>query len=148
MRNIPRSVAVCAGLATIAVAALGCGQSASIDPSGLLGDYTVTVAAGGKTDPPSTMAIVRGSGNSVLLSFIYGFSPLRCTLVSTSDLTLPRQVAMVAHSTGKGERTLSGRGSIKAGAVDIRIDGLGVNGVAPDGGEGAGLSYAISGMKN
>jgi hypothetical protein len=131
--------------------AAGCGGSASGMPESLVGMYKITIEANNKKDD-DTMNVALGSNHGVLLDFVYGISQVRCGVVGSTGLTIPRQILHVSHSTGVMDGTAAGMGTIAAdGTVNITLD-LATAGVdPPDGSAGDGgtaVTYTIEGTRN
>ena len=140
-----------AARSTLVAAALllgaGCGDDAPPpNPSALLGTYGVDVSANGKTDR-TIMTVSLGSSDAVLLNFTMGISTVRCQVMGSTELTLPRQTLHVDHASGVAEGQATGGGTIDAmGAVDLTIS-LSTVGFATDAGANGAVDYTIKGQR-
>ncbi len=118
-----------------------------VDTTPLLGNYSITITANGKSDG-DTVTINRGSDNYVLLNFVFGISQVRCAVGGSGSLTLPRQVLHVSHSTGVADGMATGTGKIDAeGKIELEID-LMTPGIGPSDGGAGPVVYQIAGMRN
>ena len=146
-------------LVTGSIAAAGCGDSKPLppDPSVSVGNYTVTITANSITDD-DRMYVTVGSSQNVILTFTWGVSAIRGTLVGASQLTLPRQTLHVTHSVGPADGVADGSGnfgldpSTMMGTVDFTFH-LTTPGYGPgDAGGGLGangpVDYHVVGTKN
>lgn len=127
--------------------AAGCGEDAPPpNPQALLGTYDVDVTANGKTDH-TIMTVSLGSGQNVILNFTMGISTVRCQVMGSTQLTLPRQTIKVAHASGVAEGQATGGGTISAdGAVDLTIS-LSTVGFATDAGANGAVDYVFTGQR-
>lgn len=134
-------------LAAFALSSVGCGEDAPPpDPQALLGTYDVDVTANGKTDK-TVMTVSLGSSQNVLLNFTMGISTVRCQVMGSTQLTLPRQTIKVAHASGVAEGQATGGGTITAdGAVDLKIS-LSTVGFATDAGANGAVEYVFTGQR-
>lgn len=145
--------------ATVFAGAAGC-SSDSTSAKGLLGSYSVTISAGGKSDN-DVLTLVQGARGRLLLLFELGITtdamgPNPNGLISSLDgmkLTLDRQPAHIDHSTGTLDGTLTGEGMVAPDGsslvltlhfspTNFAFDG----GAATDGGAPT-LDYDVSGAK-
>jgi hypothetical protein len=108
------------------VVASGC-SSASVSTKAVLGNYNVTIAQDGKSDP-DVMSILNGSDGALLLTFIAGIttdadgpnaSGLRASLGEDYSINLAKQPAHIDHSTGLLNGTLWGDGKVMG--MDIHL---------------------------
>ena len=134
-------------LAFLAAAASGCGDDSPPPmPAAVLGTYDVDVTANGKTDH-TIMTVSQGSNLNVLLNFTMGISTVRCQMIGSTQLTLPRQTLHVAHASGVADGQATGGGTISAaGAVDLTIN-LTTAGFGGDAGASGGVEYKFTGAR-
>jgi hypothetical protein len=144
-------------------------SSASVSAKPVLGNYDVTIAQAGKSDP-DIMSILNGSDGALLITFIAGIttdadapnaSGLRASLGEGFTLTLAKQPAHIDHSTGLLNGTLWGDGKVTGTMVHLTFHYLPTNfainqmldpdgGVVlsrPDMGAATSLDYDITGTK-
>ena len=146
-RRFGSRLSVVATLFALGVVAPGCGDDSPPPmPAAVLGTYDVDVAANGKTDH-TIMTISQGSNQNVLLNFTMGISTVRCQMIGSSQLMLPRQALRVAHGSGLAEGQATGGGTISAaGEVDLTVN-LNTAGFGSDAGASAGVDYKFTGMR-
>jgi hypothetical protein len=138
-------------LATASLPLAGCGSDSNAMPSALLGNYSVMITSGGKSDVDE-MTVSPASNSGVLLDFVYGISQVRCQVDGASGLTIQRQVLHVSHATGVADGYGTGSGTIDgSGVVNIMIDLVTPGLSPPDGGAssdgGVDQIYTITGTK-
>lgn len=142
------------GLSLVASTWSACGgeELSGGDPKKVQGTYAVSIELGGKTDN-DTLTISPGSGGTVILSFVFGFSQLRSLLSPTNKLSIVQQAVRVQHATGIVDGSGSGTGQIAPdGTITLKLDVTTAGpspvdgGVAVDGGATR-VSYNVSGMR-
>jgi hypothetical protein len=152
MKKLGLLGAVCLGLVS------GCGGNDAATVNALVGNYAVSIAAMGKSDP-DVLSVAQGAGGKLLLTFTAGITTdpmgpnplgLRASLDDTT-LKVDSQPVRVDHSTGVIEGTATGLGTLaRDGTVGLTLHLLPTNfaiaGAAGDGGT-ATIDYQVTGKK-
>jgi len=131
-----------------AIASSGCGSNAA--GKAVEGEYSVTIAKDGKSDP-DLMIVSPGTDGKLLFTFVAGITTdvgavnangLRADLKDSSRISFDMQPVHIDHSTGFVTGSVTGEGTLNGdGTCDVTLHFLPESGTDPQ-------DYGITGTKD